>query len=279
YKDNPAELILDDFEELVFNNGPMGHNILGTAETVRTFSRDDVLRFIQNNYHTDQMVLCMVGDMDSRRLLKIVQRYFGEETPNYRGYKRLPVPDYQPSTVRKELDTFQSHIAVGNLAYDLEDSRRLGLSLLNNLLGGPGMNSRLNMALREKSGIAYNIEAIYTPYFRTGVFSIYYGTDRQNIDRSLKIIRREMARLRDQKLGQMQLHKARRQLKGQIAISAENRENLMLNIGKSFMLYNKVDALEDIYRKIDSFSASDLLEMANEIFDEQKLSYLIYEQS
>ncbi|MGM0375652.1 MAG: M16 family metallopeptidase, partial [Bacteroidota bacterium] len=153
YKDNPAELILDDFEELVFNDGPMGHNILGTAETVRNFSRDDVLRFMQKNYHTDQMVLCMVGDMDSRRLLKTVQKYFGQETPNFREYKRPPVPAYHPSTVRKELDTFQSHIAVGNLAYDLEDPRRLGLSLLNNLLGGPGMNSRLNMALREKSGI------------------------------------------------------------------------------------------------------------------------------
>lgn len=279
YKDNPAELILDDFEELVFNDGPMGHNILGTAETVRNFSRDDVLRFMQENYHTDQMVLCMVGDMDSRRLLKTVQKYFGQETPNYREYKRPPVPAYHPSTVRKELDTFQSHIAVGNLAYDLEDPRRLGLSLLSNLLGGPGMNSRLNMALREKSGIAYNIEAIYTPYFGTGVFNIYFGTDGQNIDRSLRIIRREMARLRDQKLGHMQLHKARRQLKGQMTIAAENRENLMLNIGKSYMLYNKVDSLEDLYRKIDRFSASDLLEIANEIFDEQKLSYLIYEQS
>ena len=141
------------------------------------------------------------------------------------------------------------------------------------------MNSRLNMALREKSGIAYNIESIYTPYFGTGVFSIYYGTDEQNINRSLRIIHREMARLRDQKLGNMQLHKARRQLKGQITISAENRENLMLNIGKSFLLYNKVESLEDLYRKIDNISASDLLEIANEIFDEKQLSYLIYEQS
>lgn len=279
YKDNPAELIIDDFEELVFNDGPMGHNILGTSESIRNFNREDILKFIQNNYHTDQMVLCMVGNLPPTKVLKAAEKYFGIEPPSYRTQKRPAPSEYQPSEFRKELDTFQSHIAIGNIAYDLENPKRLGLSLLNNLLGGPGMNSRLNIALREKNGIAYNIESIYTPYFGTGVFSIYFGTDRQNIDRSLRIARRELSRLRNTKLGQMQLQKAKRQLKGQITISSENKENLMLNIGKSFLLYNKVDSLEDIYRKIDNLTAMDLLEIANEIFDEKQLSYLIYEQS
>ena len=279
YKDNPAELIIDDFEELVFNDGPMGRNILGTAQSVRSFTRENIIRFIQNNYHTDQMVLCMVGNMDSVKFLKIVNKYFGKEAPNYRQSQRPPTTVYKPASVHKELDTFQSHITLGNIAYDLENPRRLGLSLLSNLLGGPGMNSRLNMALREKNGIAYNIESIYSPYYQTGVFSIYFGTDRQNIDRSLRITRRELARLRDKKLGQMQLHKARRQLKGQITIANENKENLMLNIGKSFLLYNKVDSMADLYKKIDNLTASDLLEIANEIFDDNQLSYLIYEQS
>ncbi len=279
YKDNPAELIIDDFEELVFSNGPLGHNILGTAETIKAFNRYDLLNFIKNNYHTDQMVLCMVGDVGPKRFLKDAEKYFGSETANYRHTVRPVTAAYKPASLRKELDTFQSHIAIGNIAYDFNDARRLGLSLLNNLLGGPGMNSRLNMALREKNGIAYNIESLYTPYYETGVFCIYYGTDGENIDRSLRIARRELARLRNNKLGQMQLHKARRQLKGQITISAENRENLMLNIGKSYLLYNRVDSLDDIYRKIDNLTASDLLDIANEIFDEQQLSYLIYEQS
>ncbi len=279
YKDNPAELIIDDFEEMIFDGGPMGHNILGTSETIKRFTRDDLLKFIKNNYHTDQMVLCLVGDMDHGDFLTSANKYFGPEKPNYRTNIRPTTPIYHPSQQRKELDTFQSHIAIGNIAYDLENPKRLGLSLLNNLLGGPGMNSRLNMALREKNGIAYNIESIYTPYFGTGVFSIYYGTDQENIDRSLRIVRRELARLRNTKLGQMQLQKARRQLKGQITISSENRENLMLNIGKSFLLYNKVDSLEVIYNKIDSLTSIDLMEIANEVFDEQKLSYLIYEQS
>ncbi|WP_462316926.1 M16 family metallopeptidase, partial [Marinilabilia sp.] len=279
YKDNPAELIIDDFEELVFNDGPMGHNILGTAESIKNFNRDDILKFIQNNYHTDQMVLCMVGNLPPTKFLKAAEKYFGIEKPNYRTQKRPAPPVYKPSEHRKELDTFQSHITIGNIAYDLENPKRLGLSLLNNLLGGPGMNSRLNIALREKNGIAYNIESIYSPYFGTGVFSIYFGTDRQNIDRSLRIARRELSRLRKTSLGQMQLQKAKRQLKGQITISSENKENLMLNIGKSFLLYNKVDSLDDIYRKIDNLTAMDLLEIANEVFDEKQLSYLIYEQS
>jgi predicted Zn-dependent peptidase len=213
YKDNPAELIIDDFEELVFNGGPMGHNILGTAESIKHFSRNDLLKFIANNYHTDQMVLCMVGDMDPKRFLKSATKYFGSEKANYRETTRPAPLDYKPKTQKKELDTFQSHISIGNIAYDLQDPKRLGLSLLNNLLGGPGMNSRLNMALREKNGIAYNIESIYSPYYGTGVFSIYFGTDSENIDRSLRITKRELARLRDNKLGQMQLHKARRHRK------------------------------------------------------------------
>jgi predicted Zn-dependent peptidase len=279
YKDNPAELIIDDFEELIYNHGPMGHNILGTAESIKNFTREDIFRFIHNNYHTDQMVLCMVGDMTPAKFLKAANKYFGREAPSFRKSLRPPTPGYKPSALRKELDTFQSHITIGNIAYDLENPKRIGLSLLNNLLGGPGMNSRLNMALREKNGIAYNIESIYSPYYGTGVFCIYFGTDRQNIDRSIRIVRRELALLRNKKLGQMQLHKARRQLKGQITIANENKENLMLNISKSFLLYNKVDSLSDIYKKIDNLTATDLMETANEIFDDNQLSYLIYEQS
>ncbi len=279
YKDSPADLIMDDFEELVFNDGPMGHSILGTPHTIAKFDKASIQTFIANNYHTDQMVLCSVGNIKPLRFKALAEKYFGEEPANYRKVKRPPLAPYQPSSAHKTLDTFQSHIITGNIAYDLESPGRLGLSLLNNILGGPGMNSRLNMALREKNGIAYNIESLYSPYWRTGVFSIYFGTDKDNIQRSLKIVKRELALLRNKKLGSLQLHKARRQLKGQVTISAENRENLMLNIGKSFLLYNKVDSLEDIYKKIDRITGSDLLEIANEIFDEAQLSYLIYEQS
>ncbi len=279
YKDNPSDLIIDDFEELVFKDDPMGRNILGTPETLEKFGRTDIERFMANNYHTDQMVLCSVGEILPSRLFKLASKYFGAVAANLRVNNRPSIIPYTPRRVDKEMDTFQSHIAIGNVAYDLNSSLRPGLLLLNNILGGPGMNSRLNMSLREKNGIAYNIESIYSPYSGTGVFSIYFGTDEENINRSLNIVYRELKKLREKSLGKLQLHNAQRQLKGQITISSENRESLMLSIGKSYLLYNRVDSLEEIYQKIDNITSADLLAIANEIFDESRLSYLIYRQS
>lgn len=279
YKDNPSDLIIDDFEELVFKDDPMGRNILGTPETLGKFGRTDIERFMANNYHTDQMVLCSVGEILPTRLFKLASKYFGVVTTNLRVNNRPSIIPYIPRRVDKEMDTFQSHIAIGNVAYDLNSPLRPGLLLLNNILGGPGMNSRLNMSLREKNGIAYNIESIYSPYSGTGVFSIYFGTDEENINRSLSIVNRELKKLREKSLGKLQLHNAQRQLKGQITISSENRESLMLSIGKSYLLYNRVDSLEEIYQKIDNITSADLLAIANEIFDESRLSYLIYRQS
>lgn len=279
YKDNPSDLIIDDFEELVFKDDPMGRNILGTPEALEKFGRADIERFMANNYHTDQMVLCSVGEILPSRLFKLVSKYFGTVATNLRINNRPSIIPYIPRRVDKEMDTFQSHIAIGNVAYDLNSSLRPGLLLLNNILGGPGMNSRLNMSLREKNGIAYNIESIYSPYSGTGVFSIYFGTDEENINRSLNIVYRELKKLREKSLGKLQLHNAQRQLKGQITISSENRESLMLSIGKSYLLYNRVDSLEEIYQKIDNITSADLLAIANEIFDESRLSYLIYRQS
>jgi len=184
-----------------------------------------------------------------------------------------------PGVVEKNMDTFQSHIVVGNLAYDLSNPKRTTLSLLNNILGGPGMNCRLSMALREKNGMAYNIESMYTPYCDTGIFTIYFGTDGENVDKSLQIVHRELKKLRDQRLGKLQLHNAIRQFKGQITIANENRENLMLSLGKSYMLYNVVDTLPEIYKKIDQITASEILEIANELFNPSTLSYLFYRQN
>lgn len=279
YKDNPSDLIIDDFEELVFKDDPMGRNILGTPETLEKFSRNDIERFMANNYHTDQMVICAVGEITPTRLFKMATKYFGSVAPNLRTAERPAIKPYQPQRLEKKMDTFQSHIAIGNVAYDLNSPLRPGLLLLNNILGGPGMNSRLNMSLRERNGIAYNIESIYSPYYGTGVFSIYFGTDEENINRSLNIVYRELKKLREKALGKLQLHNAQRQLKGQITISSENKESLMLSIGKSYLLYNRVDTLEEIYSKIDALTASDLLSIANEVFDESKLSHLIYRQS
>ncbi|WP_027472254.1 M16 family metallopeptidase [Saccharicrinis fermentans] len=276
YKDSPAELIFDDFEELLYPNHPIGRNILGTPEALKSFTREDIFRFIQSNYHTDQIVFCSVGQKDFKKVVKLAEKYFGEIPENRRVVKRKPVLSHAPRIVRIDKDTYQSHVVIGGVVYDYNHPKRLGLHLLNNLLGGPGMNSRLNMSLREKRGIAYNIESSYTAFYGTGIFSVYLGTDKKNVDKSLKIVIGELNMLRQKKLGTLQLHKAKRQLKGQIAISSENKENLMLNLGKSYLLYDKVDTLEYVYNKIDELTASDLLQISNECFNPDDMSQLIY---
>lgn len=279
YKDNPSELIIDDFEELIFDNDPMGRNILGTSDSISSFNKSHIQKFMKNNYHTDEMVFCVVGEFKPEKILKYSTKYFGHITENYRQFKRPTSIPYIPKAIDKTMDTFQTHTVIGNVAYDVNHPDRLGLLLLNNILGGPGMNSRLNLALREKNGIAYNIESIYSPYSGTGLFCIYFGTDDNNINKSLKIVEREMRKMRDFKLGKLQLHNAQRQLKGQITIANQNMENLMLGIGKSYLLHNKVDSLETIYDKIDEISSVKLMEIANEILNPNQLSYLLYRQS
>jgi len=277
YKDSPAELIYDEFEEMIFANDPMGRNILGTPQHLRKFGSKEIKRFIDRNYNTDQMVFASVGDISFKKLIAWAEKYLGDVPTNIRQHKRSDVEPYIPHSLTVDKETHQSHVILGNVAYDFKHPQRLHLHLLTNLLGGPGMNSRLNMALREKNGIAYNVESSYTPYYGTGVFSIYFGTDEENLYKSFSIIDRELKRLKIKELGSLQLHKAIRQLKGQMAISADNRENLMLNIGKSFLMYDQVDSLDAVYKKIDSITSKDLLEVANHILADNQLSYLIYQ--
>lgn len=276
YLDNPAELIFDDFEELVYPDQTIGRNILGTQESVRSFSREMMFRFAGENYLPNQMVFSSVGNIPDEKVLKLFRKYFSD-IDNHPGSGRVEKKwDYKPSEVTKDMDTYQNHCIIGNLAYDLRDKRRTGMFLLNNILGGQGMNSRLNMSLREKFGLAYNIESSYNPYFDTGLFSIYFGTDSQNLRRSISITMSEMKKLRSLKLGTIQLSKAKNQLKGYLARGYENHESLMLSIGKSLQVFDRIDSIEEIRKKIEDVSASEILRIANEIFDPARLSTLIY---
>jgi predicted Zn-dependent peptidase len=276
YRDNPAELIFDDFEELVFKNQPIGRNILGTAESVKSYTREMLFDFISENYSTEQMVFCSVGNISDDKILRLFQKYFSHIPRSVKPAIRKLLGLYEPADVTRNMDTYQNHCIIGNVAYDLKDKRRMGLFLLNNILGGQGLNSRLNLSLREKNGFAYNVESSYSPYCDTGVFSIYFGTDSHNLEKSISIANREMNKLCTTRLGSMQLGKAKNQIKGYLARGYENHESLMLSLGKSLLVFNKIDSLDETYRKIDSVSASEILETANEIFNKSNLSSLIY---
>ena len=275
-KDSPYELIFDEFEELALDGNSIGHSILGEEKYLKSFSRDDILRFVSKNYHTDEMVISSVGSIPFNKLVKLSERYFGNHPAKFQKGVRTFKENYKVFNKTVEKKTYQVHCVMGNLAYNIKDEKRYALYLLNNLLGGPGLNSRLNMALREKGGYAYNVDSSYNAYNDTGVLNIYFGTDKTDLKKSMKTVTRELNRLKNQPLSRLQLSKAKKQLTGHIAISSEINENLMFSIGKSMLIFNKVDSLKIITEKIESMTSDLLNEVANEIFNPEKISYLIY---
>jgi predicted Zn-dependent peptidase len=276
YKDSPSELIFDDFEALVFPNHPLGENILGTPESVRSFDHHMVERFIEREYATERMVFASVGNISKNRLEKLLLRYGTTYTSRKSETQRQVPAVHQPSNLKLSKNVFQTHVVLGGRAYSAVDKKARTLLLLNNLLGGPGMNSRLNLNIREKYGFTYNIESFYNAYADSGLFGVYLGTDAENAERTIKLAQRELKKLREQKLGTLQLTKAKRQILGQVAMAQENNGALMLSYGKSLMSYNRIDTFAEVRTKIERITAEDLQEVANEIFDPNTLSLLTY---
>jgi predicted Zn-dependent peptidase len=276
YNDSPSELIFDEFEELIFEGHAIGRNILGTPELVKSFSREDIQRFMLRNYNTDQIVICSVGKITGKRFHQLVSRYFSVLPQNTRSFSRDTFTSNAAKIKSVEKDTFQSHCIIGGLAYDVLHENRIGLVLLNSILAGQSGNSRLNLALRERNGIAYNLESAYAAYSDTGTITIYFGTDKVNMGKALSLIKKEIRILQEKLLGGLQIGKAKRQLIGQLAMSQENHEDLMLTLGKSFLVYNKMDGLDVIYKKIEAITPALVRDIANEILDFEKLSMLIY---
>ena len=277
YEDSPAELIFDDFEELIFPNHPLGRNILGRPELLRSFGPEDALRFTLNRYRTDNMVFFVMGDIDFKKAVKSIERLTNGITVSgeMANGRTSPLP-YIPKDITINRDTHQSHVMIGTRAYDAHNKKRTGLYLLNNILGGPGMNSRLNIVLREKNALVYNVESNLTSYTDTGVFSIYFGCDPEDKDRCIELARKELKKLRDSLMKDSQLSAAKRQIIGQLGVASDNFENCALDMGKCFLHYNRYEEKEEVYKRIESISASELLEISNEIFSEDMLSTLVY---
>jgi predicted Zn-dependent peptidase len=276
YKDSPSELIFDDFEELLYDGHPIAKNILGTPDSVKQFTRENIQKFIQKNYHTNQMVISSVGNIGFQKLIKLIEKYFGDIPENLCSKGRKRMLPYQPQNKAINKQTYLSHSCIGNIAYPRKHENRLGLVLLNNILGGPGLNSRLALAVREKHGYTYEIESHYQPYSDTGIFCVYLGTDKEYVDKSIKLVKKELNLLRRKKLGSLQLHRAKKQIIGQLAISLESNLAHMLSMGRSLLQLNKIDTIREIHDSIEAIDAAKLMEIANEIFDPTQLSQLIY---
>ncbi|MDR2886490.1 MAG: insulinase family protein [Bacteroidales bacterium] len=279
YLDSPAELIFDEFDEQIFGAGAIGHSILGKPETVSKFTRDDICRFVAQHYAAGNMVVFSAGNISNGKIIKLVEKYFGACSPARSHSPRTKTgSEYRQSDVAGRNDTFHSHCIIGTRAYNITHRNHYGMCLLNSILGGHGLNSRLNMELREKRGLAYTVESGYTPYSDTGVFSIYFAADKKHIEKCLSVTFREMHRLCTQKLGTVQLCRAKKQLKGYAARSFENHENMAIGMAKSLVSLNRTHTLEDICMEIDAITALQMMDIANEILDSEKMSMLTYSQ-
>lgn len=277
YEDSPSELIFDDFEELLFPKHPLGRNILGKPELLRGFKSEDALNFTSRFYKPANMVFFIQGNIDFKKVIRIVEKATADIPFRPINRERTEPFVYIPQTLTLNKDTHQSHVMIGSRGYNAYSEKRTGLYLLNNLLGGPGMNSRLNVSLRERRGLVYNVEANLTSYTDTGVFCIYFGTDPQDVDRCISLVHKELKKLRDNKLSSSQLAAAKKQIIGQIGVAGDNFENNALDMGKTFLHYDRFEEHQEVFKRIEALTAEHLLGIANEMFDESYLSTLIYQ--
>ena len=318
YNDSPAELIYDEFENILFKGSPLGHNILGTAEQVRSFTTEDALRFTRKLYRPDNAIFFAYGDIDFKKLVKLVGRaladddsgklaeedchadfaddadfsggteFAGDEnsitTEKSVSSVKSVGPKNYPSvgeeiagqTIVMQKNTHQAHVMIGTRAYDVNDDRRMPLYLLNNILGGPGMNAKLNLALREHNGLVYTVESTMVAYGDTGTWSIYFGCDEHDIKRCLRLVRKELDRMMEKPLSDSQLKAAKKQIKGQIGVACDNRENFALDFGKSFLHYGWEKNVDCLYEQVEAITSQQIQDGARELFDKDRLITLIF---
>ena len=318
YNDSPAELIYDEFENILFKGSPLGHNILGTAEQVRAFKTEDALRFTRKLYRPDNAIFFAYGDIDFKKLVKLIQKALGEcpkgrelacsadcksaETPTEERIAEETPTGETPTeemeagdanhkvqsskfnvqskvagqTIVMQKNTHQAHVMIGTQAYDVNDDRRMPLYLLNNMLGGPGMNAKLNLALREHNGLVYTVESTMVAYGDTGTWSIYFGCDEHDVKRCLRLVRKELDKFMQKPLSDAQLKAAKKQIKGQIGVACDNRENFALDFGKSFLHYGWEKNVDRLYEQVDEITAAQIQAVAQELFDKDRLTTLIF---
>ena len=272
YYDSPEDAIQDDFDEVIFGKHPLGMNILGTRESIRRFHHEDFKNFIQENLDTHKLVFSCVGNLPMKKVIKLAEKHLRDIPVHHSSRHRIPFDTYQPKRIRVERNLTQAQCAIGRDAYPVQHDNSLPFFMLTNLLGGPGMNTRLNLALREKHALVYAIDAEYQSYTDTGIFSIYFGTEPRRLDKATGYIMKEIKKLREVPLGSVQLHRAQEQLMGQLAMSSENNQHTMLTMSRSILDDYEMETLESLYKKISNVTARQLQEIAQDMLREEDLS-------
>ncbi|MEQ8550989.1 MAG: pitrilysin family protein [Cyclobacteriaceae bacterium] len=276
YLDTPEDAIQDEFDEILFHNHQLGKNILGNRDTVNNFQQADFLNFLSRNLHTERIIISSVGNYSLKKLMRMVDKHIAPIPYKSHSNPRNFFKDYTPSSKEVNKTISQSHMAIGTEAFNIHNKERIPFFLLTNILGGPGMNSRLNLSLREKHGYVYGVDASFSSYIDTGVFSIFFATDPKNLKKSVSLIKKEIEILKKKPLGQIQLHKAKQQLKGQLAMSEENNNAVMLMMAKSMLDLDRVPNINKMFKTIDEITADQLIDLANGTLDWDKMCSLTY---
>lgn len=279
YADSPEDSIHDEFQELLFKNHPLGYNILGTHETVENLTQKQTQNFIKEYYRPQNIVFSYVGATPFDKVVKLCEKYMPQPTNGIKAQKRKAFSAIETFTTEKETDNAQCYCVMGSLAYSTHSKKKPALALLNNLLGGPGLNSRLNLAVREKYGFAYQIDSSYTAYEDGGYFNIYFGTDPKYLNKTLSLVQKELKKIQAKPLSEGVLNRYKKQMAGQMLLAEESKVSLMLALGKSLLYHEKVDTLPEVIEKIYTVTPKQIQEVANEIFDETKMSRLIYKSA
>ena len=276
YLDSPAEEICDEFENMLYRGHEMGRNILGTTTLVESYNRKDLCRFLKNNYSTERMVIATVGNISFESFKNKVIRYFGDYERVVTTYHRKPFVTPNTFNITQERNSHLSHCIIGGLSYNIDDTRKMSMVLLNNILGGPGMNSRLNLNIREKYGFAYTIESQYNAYSDTGNFFIYIGVDPHSLDKTINLVIKELNKLKNNRLGSIQLSNAKSQLIGQMALGSESGLGELIAMTRAAFTKEGIEPLSETIRKIRNISADDIIKVSNDIFSQDNISTLIF---
>ena len=280
FKDSPSELIFDEFESLVFEGCDLGRDILGEADRLRQYRTADALRFTRAHYRPDNAVFYIYGQVDFCRAIRQLERLMATSEAVLSPHEPAPTPSaliLPPArTVYRDRGTHQAHVLLGCPTYGGRHPHRFALLLLNNILGGPGMNARLNMLMRERAGLVYTVESNYSTYIDVGLWTVYFGCDTDDVDRCLRLVRRELQRMIDQPLTPRQLQAAKKQFIGQIGISREARESYAIGLGKTYAHYDTWRDLDALAQEVDALTSEELQTVAAEVFAADRLSLLVY---
>lgn len=289
YNDSPAELIYDLFENAIYKGHPLGHNILGSADVLRTYTTEDALDFTRRLYRPDNAVFFAYGDINFDRLVRLLEKAHDTgcsasnatastmqtESLSLRDTTPSAMPPYTPQSIEHHMDTHLAHVMLGTRAYDVHDPRRIALYLLNNILGGPGMNARLNISLRERNALVYTVESMMQSYSDTGLWAIYFGCDPRNTSKCLRLIRRELDRVMQHPLSESALNAAKKQIRGQIGIACDARESFALDFAKTYLHYGWKKDVTALCNRIDALTVADLQQVAQETFAEEGMTKLV----